>query len=83
MAQLTTTAEVRARPTFRPLSKLAPAEVEALWRDYFVFTVTRDPLDRAVSQYSFLIRSNLADPPGCRAAVRAAFCRCWCRRRRL
>lgn len=46
-----------------------PSQVAAVWRDYFVFTITRDPLDRAVSQYSFLMRSNLADPPGCAAAV--------------
>ena len=46
------------------------SQVAAVWKDYFVFTVTRDPLSRAVSQYYFLLHSNLAGPPGCREAVR-------------
>lgn len=69
MSTVTTSPEARASPFFRQLSQLSVGEVAALWRQYLVFTVTRDPLDRAVSQYSFLMRSNLADPPGCAAAV--------------
>lgn len=68
---LSTPPEVAARPGFQRLSLMSEAEVAALWADYFVFTVTRDPFDRAVSQYGFLMRSNLAEPQECRDAVSA------------
>ena len=30
-------------------------EIIAVWREYFVFTVVRNPLDRATSMYKFLM----------------------------
>lgn len=63
-----------AQLTAPSLGLLPHCQVAWLWKNYFVFSVTRDPLERAVSQYNFLLRSNLADPPGCADAVRCAGC---------
>jgi len=65
-----TAAELPAMPPHVSLF-LVCGQLARSWASYFVFTVTRAPLDRAVSQYSFLLRSNLAEPPSCADAVRA------------
>lgn len=44
-------------------------EAAALWADYFVFTVMRDPFDRAVSGYHWLMRTVAPEPMECRTLV--------------
>ena len=34
----------------------SPEELTAIWNDYFVFTVVRNPYDRMLSSYKFLLR---------------------------
>lgn len=48
------------------LSESTPAEeVERIWRDYFVFTVVRNPYQRALSLYKFLVGRMRAEDPAC------------------
>jgi len=49
---------------------MSDADVAAMWRDYFVFTVVRDPFERAVSIYHWLLREVRALPRWCREKVR-------------
>ncbi|PSC74200.1 KRAB-A domain-containing 2-like isoform A [Micractinium conductrix] len=45
------------------LDPATPAEeVARLWKEYFVFTAVRNPFDRAVSQYKFLVKKMHARP---------------------
>lgn len=45
------------------------ADIDAMWRDYFVFTVVRNPLARAVSSYKFLLSAMSADREECKDLV--------------
>ncbi|PSC68344.1 hypothetical protein C2E20_8058 [Micractinium conductrix] len=51
------------------MRQIGDEEALANWRDYFVFTVSRDPWERAVSMYMFLTSWVMADPPDCRTLV--------------
>ena len=51
---------------------LVVVQVAEIWRDYFVFTVVRDPYNRAVSQYRHCFHRNLAVPAECAALVSRA-----------
>jgi hypothetical protein len=48
-------------------------EAARLWRSYWVFTATRNPWARAVSQYKFLAR-KLLPKPGCDELVSCPLC---------
>lgn len=43
--------------------------VASMWCRYFIFTVARDPLERAVSTYHWLMRTVLPEPANCRSLV--------------
>ena len=43
-------------------SQISLDSAQAIWRDYFVFTAVRNPWDRAVSAYKFLVGKTKGHP---------------------
>ncbi|KAL4437374.1 hypothetical protein ABPG75_004513 [Micractinium tetrahymenae] len=43
------------------VANASEAAIHAMWQDYFVFTVVRNPLARAVSAYKFVLSATVAD----------------------
>ena len=51
-------------------------EFESMWREYFVFTVVRNPLARAISSYTYMaarIHRNESNCPQVSAVVQQGF----------
>ena len=44
------------------MANVTGEELQRLWLDYFVFSVVRNPLSRAISSYKFVVSATLAKP---------------------